>query len=80
MADTVLVFTNPSDQPVTETVMTGNSRLMNPFRLLDLLGSASAPQRVLCGLVEVTLPPQGFMVLQPEVQPDGGYSSYKRVP
>jgi len=80
VADTVLVFTNPSDQPVTETVMTGNSRLMNPFRLLDLMGTATTPQRVFCGLVEVSLPPHGYLVLQPEVQPDGGYSSYKRVP
>ena len=80
VADTVLVFINPSKQPVTETVMTGNSRLMNPFRLLDLMGTAAAPQRVFCGLVEVALPPHGFLVLQPEVQPAGGYSSYKRVP
>ena len=80
MADTVLVFTNPSDQPVTETVMTGNSRLMNPFRLLDLLGTATAPVHVFCGMVTVTVPAQGFLVLQPEVMPAGGYSSYKRVP
>jgi len=53
---------------------------MNPFRLLDLLGTAPGPMRVVCGMVELTLPPKGFVVLQPEVQPAGGYSSYKRVP
>ena len=78
--DTVLVITNPSDEAITETVMTGNSRLMNPFRLLDLPGTASAPVQVFCGMVTVTVPAQGFLVLQPEVMPAGGYSSYKRVP
>lgn len=80
VADTVLVIANPTDDTLTETVMTGNSRLMNPFRLTDLLGTATGPVRVVCGMVEVTLPPKGFVVLQPEVQPEGGYSSYKRVP
>jgi glycosidase len=82
VADTVLVIANPTDETITETVMTGNSRLMNPFRLLDLLGTAPGPDplRVVCGMVDVTLPPKGVVVLQPEVQPEGGYSSYKRVP
>jgi glycosidase len=78
--DTVLVITNPSDDAITETVMTGNSRLMNPFRLLDLLGTAADPVQVFCGMVTVTVPAHGFLVLQPEVMPAGGYSSYKRVP
>jgi glycosidase len=82
VADTVLVIANPTDETITETVLTGNSRLMNPFRLLDLLGTAPGPDplRVVCGMVDVTLPPKGVVVLQPEVQPEGGYSSYKRVP
>ncbi len=80
VADTVLVIANPTDQTITETVMTGNSRLMHPFRLLDLLGTAPGPVQVFCGMVELTLPPQGVVVLQPEIQPAGGYSSYKRVP
>jgi glycosidase len=80
VADTVLVIANPTDETITETVLTGNSRLMNPFRLLDLLGTAPGPMRVVCGMVELTLPPKGVVVLQPEVQPAGGYSSYKRVP
>ncbi|GCL65433.1 alpha-amylase family glycosyl hydrolase [Pseudaquabacterium pictum] len=80
VADTVLVIANPTDETVTETVMTGNSRLMNPFHLLDLLGTAPGPLRVECGMVALTLPPKGVVVLQPEVRPAGGYSSYKRVP
>jgi glycosidase len=80
VADTVLVIANPSNEAITETVMTGNSRLMNPFRLLDLLGNATEDHRVVCGLVTVTVPAHGVLVLQPETQPAGGYSSYKRVP
>jgi len=80
VADTVLVITNPSADTITETVMTGNSRLMNPFRLLDLLGTATQPMSVFCGMVTVTVPPHGVLVLQPEVKPEGGYTSYKRVP
>lgn len=82
VADTVLVIANPTDDTITETVMTGNSRLMNPFRLRTLLGTAAGPDpiRVACGMVDLTLPPRGFVVLQPEVQPEGGYSPYKRVP
>lgn len=80
VAETVLVIANPTDETITETVMTGNSRLMNPFGLIDLLGTAPGPLNVFCGMVEVTLPPQGVVVLQPDVAPSGGYTSYKRVP
>ncbi|HOB93379.1 MAG TPA: alpha-amylase family glycosyl hydrolase [Aquabacterium sp.] len=80
VAESVFVIANPTDETVTETVMTGNSRLMNPFGLNDLLGTAPGPLRVFCGMVEVTLPPQGVVVLQPDVAPAGGYTSYKRVP
>ena len=78
--DTVIVITNTSDTALTETVMTGNSRLMNTFRMLDLLGTAAEPVHSHCGLLTVTVPARGFLVLQPEVRPAGGYSSYKRVP
>ena len=78
--DTVIVITNPGDTALTETVMTGNSRLMNSFLMLDLLGTAAEPVHIHCGLLTVTVPAHGFLVLQPEVRPAGGYSSYKRVP
>ena len=80
VAESVLVIANPTDETLTELVMTGNSRLMNPFGFKDLLGTAPGPLRVVCGMVELTLPPQGFVVLQPDVAPNGGYTSYKRVP
>jgi hypothetical protein len=80
VSESVLVIANPTDETLTEQVMTGNSRLMNPFGFKDLLGTAPGPLRVVCGMVELTLPPQGFVVLQPDVAPNGGYTSYKRVP
>jgi glycosidase len=80
VAETVLVIANPGNETITETVLTGNSRLMNPFPLVDLLGSAGPPLHVLCGMVELTLPPKGVVVLQPDTRPVHGYSSYKRVP
>lgn len=79
VADTVVVLANPTDASVTETVMVANSKLMNPFIMTDLLGSGSAPVRVSCGLLNVTIPAHGFLVLSPEINPAGGYSSYKRV-
>ena len=78
--DTVLVICNPGKTTINETVLTGNSRLMNTFKFFDLLGTGDGPLRVFCGMVELTLPPGGFVLLHPEVQPAGGYSSYKRVP
>lgn len=78
--DTVLVIANPGSSEITETVMTGNSRLMTPFPLVDLLDEAAAPLLAHSGLVTVTVPARGVLLLQPEVRPSGGYTSYKRVP
>jgi glycosidase len=77
IADAVFVLANPSDEEVTEWVQLPDSKLMNPFRMLDLLGDADL--RLTNGLLRVTMPPDGFLVLTPETHPAGGYSSYKRV-
>ncbi len=77
-ADTVIVVANPGSQPVTETIMPGNSKLMNTWAMVDLLGG-HPPQAMRMGLLDITLPPGGFMVLKPELSPGGGYSAYKRV-
>ncbi len=80
-ADTVIVLVNPSDAEVRETVMLTNSRLMDGTRMVDLLGSWNGPPiRIASALMEVTLPPKGFVVLKPDVAPPGGYTNYKRVP
>jgi glycosidase len=77
-ADTVIVVTNPGSVAVTETVMPGNSKLMNTWAMVDVLGGAPR-QTLRTGLLDITLPPGGFMVLVPELSPGGGYSAYKRV-
>ena len=77
-ADTVIVVANPGAAEVTETVMPANAKLMDTQALVDQLGGWPR-QRVRTGLLDITLPPGGFMVLTPELSPGGGYSAYKRV-
>lgn len=75
--DTVIVVANPSAQPVSETVMLGNSKLMNVWMMDDLLGGPK--QKIMTGLLELTLQPGEVKLLVPELSPGGGYSAYKRV-
>ena len=77
--DTVVVLANPGDAEVRETVMVANSKLMNPFRMLDRLPTTAPPVKILAGLLEVTVPARSARVLVPEMELGGGYSSYKRV-
>jgi cyclomaltodextrinase / maltogenic alpha-amylase / neopullulanase len=79
VADTVIVLANPGDTEVHETTLVANSKLMNPFRLLDQLPTEGPPMQITCGLVEATVPARSVRVLVPELSPGGGYSSYKRV-
>ena len=79
IADSVFVLVNPSAQDVTETVLLANSKLMNPFRMIDLLPTAAEPLKITASLLDVTVPAKSFRVLVPETALDGGYSSYKRV-
>lgn len=78
-ADTVFVLVNPSDVDVRETVLLANSKMMNPFRMLDLLPTTAAPVSIMTSLLDITVPARSFRVLVPEMSPGGGYSSYKRV-
>lgn len=80
VADSVIVIANPGPIALTETVMPGNSCLMNPFPMHDLLGGAGAPVAVQAGLLTVTVPAYGGLVLQPDTRAVDGYSAYKRVP
>lgn len=75
--DTVIVVANTSSQPVSETVMLGSSKLMNNWMMVDQLSGAKT--RINAGLLELTLPANGVLVLVPELSPGGGYSAYKRV-
>lgn len=81
VADTVLVLANPGPVEVRETVMVANAKLMNTMRLLDPLAPRDDARAVTinAGLLHVTVPAGGFLLLVPEIAPDGGYSAYKRV-
>jgi cyclomaltodextrinase / maltogenic alpha-amylase / neopullulanase len=83
-ADTIVVLLNPSDRPVTDAVLVANSKLMDGSRLVNLLADPAEPAlpaavRLHAALIDVTLPAHGFVVLQPDVAPPGGYTNYKRV-
>jgi cyclomaltodextrinase len=83
-ADTVVVLLNPSDHPVTDTVLVANSKLMDGTRMLNLLADRSDPATPAAvglgaALMHLTLPAHGFAVLKPDVAPPGGYTNYKRV-
>ena len=83
-ADTVVVLLNPSDQAVADTVLVADSKLMDGSRMVNLLADRNDPAtpasvRLHAALMDVTLPPHGFVVLKPDVAPPGGYTNYKRV-
>ena len=83
-ADTIVVLLNPSDKPVTDTVLVANSKLMDGTRMVNLLADRSdsatlADTRLFSALLHLTLPAHGFAVLKPDVAPPGGYTNYKRV-
>ena len=83
-ADTVIVLLNPSDTPVTDTVLVANSKLMDGSRMVNLLADPNDPAtpadtRLFAALMHLTLPAHGFVVLRPDVAPPGGYTNYKRV-
>jgi hypothetical protein len=60
--------------------MVANSKLMDSTRMVDLLEVAPAPEiRLRAALLQLTMPPQSVRVLKPDTEPDGGYTSYKRV-
>ncbi len=76
--ESVIVLVNAAAEPVQETVMLTDSKLMDGTRLVDLLG-AHAPLRIASSMLDVSLPAHGFLVLRPDLTPQGGYSNYKRV-
>ena len=79
IGESVFVIANPSSEPVTEVLLLANSKVMSNAPLRDLLAPGSATPNPLAALLEVSLPPGGVRVLQPDVAPITGYSTYKRV-
>lgn len=79
VGETVIVLANPSDEPVQETVLVANSKLMNNSPVKDLLVPERGHAPFLAGLLEVHLEPWETRLLQPDVEPRRGYTTYKRV-
>jgi glycosidase len=77
--DTVIVVVNPSTEPVNESLLVANSKLMNASPVGNLLDAADRPQPFVAGLLSVQLPAGGVLLLAPVVAPDRGYTTYKRV-
>jgi glycosidase len=78
-ADTVMVLVNPGSEPVNDTVMVANSKMMNYAPFHNLLQPGGPVPTMLASLMEVHLPAQGVLVLAPNVDPKDGYTVYKRV-
>lgn len=76
--DTVIVILNPSDQVVTERMLVPDSALMNYSKFDTLLGSAEDVS-LIAGLLSITLPKKGFVVLKPKTKAEKSYTPYKRV-
>lgn len=79
VGETVLVLANPSDQTVAQDVLFANSKLMNNSPIRDLLQPGRHHKPFVAGFLEVELQPWELLVLQPDVQPVHGYTTYKRV-
>lgn len=75
--DTVVVLANPADQPISEQVLLPDSKLLDASSLRDLLYGEELT--IIRSVIEVSLPPRGFMVLAPVTSPPGGYTQYKRI-
>lgn len=76
--DTVIVILNPTEHAVTERVLVPDSSLMNYSKFETLLGSA-ADVSLIAGLLTVTLPKKGFVILKPKTTVEKSYTPYKRV-
>ncbi len=80
--ETMVVIANPGRQAVRERLMVPNAYLMDGTPMVDVLGSGPKPVslNLVAGFLNVELPPQSVLVLQPQPQPMGGYDRYKHVP
>jgi glycosidase len=79
-AEAVYVIVNPAKVEVKETLLVTDSKAMDGTVLKDLLGGPDLPGlRIGTSMIEVTMPPQSFRVLKPQIGTAGGYNNYKRV-
>lgn len=76
--ETIIVLINPEQKEVHEKVMIPLSDLMNYSQFEVLLGEAK-DLTLIAGILHVTLPKDGYLVLKPITKPEKSYTSYKRV-
>ena len=78
--DTIILVFNPTNETISESVMTANSSLMNWTTMTDLLGKDDQAIFIKSSMLHLSVPARSFLVLKPDVQAKGGYTPYKRVP
>ena len=76
--DTCIIFINPTDKEVSETVLLRDSRLMN-YSGFDVVFGEETKASLLAGLMDIKLKPFGFVVLKPKTTVEKSYTPYKRV-
>lgn len=77
--DNRLVLINPTDKPVTETVVVRIGRLLSWGELEDQLGSKEII-KVINGLTSVTLPPHSMRIYHPLAGDGKNWTPYHRIP
>jgi glycosidase len=76
--DFVAIVANPTDKPVSDFIMTRDSKLVNNEILVDALSGFET--RLAAGAIRVTVPAKTVFVLRPLMkQPGREYDAYKRV-
>lgn len=78
VADTRIIVINPTEAPVEEVIAMRDSKVMNFATLKDMLSRAECS--VPSGLIRVRVPAKTGHVFRVDMQKDGDYSPYKRVP
>jgi glycosidase len=76
--DFIAIIANPTDKPVSDFIMTRDSKLVNNEILVDALSGFET--RLAAGAIRVTVPAKTVFVLRPLMkQPGREYDAYKRV-
>jgi glycosidase len=76
--DFVAVIANPTDKPVSDFIMTRDSKLVNNEILKDALSGTEV--RLAAGSIRITVPAKTVMVFRPVMnQSNREYDAYKRV-
>ncbi len=79
-SETVLVIANPEPEPVTETLVIRDGRMMTGETFVDAFTGARVPMN--SAVMTVTAPARSVMILQPEQWrgSPSGHNPYKRIP